>query len=81
MAIKKKVTRTIVCLLIERVFSVSVRPETSHSDQGQEFENELVKELQSVFCYIRKRVQQLSVLKAALFYGRAQHCPQYVGYV
>ena len=30
-------------------------PETLHSDQGKEFENELVKELQSVFGYKKTR--------------------------
>ena len=41
--------------LIERVFSVFGPPETLHSDQGKEFENELVKELQSVFGYNKAR--------------------------
>ena len=37
--------------MIERVISVFGPPETLHSDQGKEFETELVKELQSVFGY------------------------------
>ncbi|CAN0350783.1 unnamed protein product, partial [Laminaria digitata] len=35
--------------MIERVFSVFGPPETLHSDNGTEFENQLVKELQTVF--------------------------------
>ena len=42
--IKDKAARTIVRHLIERVFSVFGPPETVHSDQGTEFENQLVKE-------------------------------------
>ena len=53
--IKDKAARTIVRHLIERVFSVFGPPETLHSDQGKEFENELVKELQSVFGYKKTR--------------------------
>ena len=37
------------------MFSVFGPPETLHSDQGKEFENELVKELQSVFGYKKTR--------------------------
>ena len=55
MPIKDKAARTIVRHLIERVFSVFGPPETLHSDQGKEFENELVKELQSVFGYKKTR--------------------------
>ena len=55
-AIKDKAARTIVRHLIERVFSVLGPLETLHSDQGKEkFENELVKELQSVFGYNKAR--------------------------
>jgi len=54
-AIKDKAARTIVRQLIERVFSVFGSPETLHSDQGTEFENQLVKELQSVFGYKKTR--------------------------
>ena len=41
--IKDKAARTIVRHLIERVFSVFGPPETLHSEQGKEFENEPVK--------------------------------------
>ena len=44
---KDKEARTIVRHLIERVFSAFGPPETLHSGQGKEFENELVKELVS----------------------------------
>ena len=53
--IKGKTARTIVCHLIERVFSLFGPPETLHSDQGKGFENELVKELQVVFGYKKTR--------------------------
>lgn len=46
---------TIARALVERVFSVFSPPETLHSDQGTEFENELVKELQSVFGFKKTR--------------------------
>ena len=39
-AIKDETARTFVRHLIERVFSVFGPPETLHSDQGKEFENE-----------------------------------------
>ena len=58
--IKDKAARTIVRHLMERVFSVFGPPETLHSDQGKEFENELVKELQSVFGYKKTRTARLS---------------------
>ena len=53
--IKDKAARTIVRHVIERVFSVFGPPETLHFDQSKEFENELVKELQSVFGYKKTR--------------------------
>ena len=53
--IKDKAARTIFLHLIERVFSVFGSPETLHSDQGTEFDNQLVKELQSVFGYKKTR--------------------------
>ena len=53
--IKDKAARTIVRHVIERVFSVFDPPEALHSDQGKEFENELVKELQSVFGNMKTR--------------------------
>ena len=78
--IKDEAARTIVCHLIERVFSVFGPPETFHSDQGEEFENELVKEFQAVFGYKKTRTaafrpQGNSVLRAC-----SQHCPQSVSY-
>lgn len=48
-AIKHEAARTIVNHLIERVFSVFGPPEMLRSDQGSEFDNELVKDLQSFF--------------------------------
>ena len=53
--IKDKAARTIVRHLIKRVFSVFGPLETLHSDQGKECQNELVKELQSVFGYKKTR--------------------------
>ena len=43
--IKDKAARPIVRHLIERVFSVLGPPETLHSDQSKEFDNQLVKEI------------------------------------
>ena len=54
--VKDATTRTIVRHLIERVFSASGPSATLHSDQGKEYDYQLVKELRSVFGY-RKRVQ------------------------
>ena len=50
-AISDKSAATIARVVVERVFSVFSAPETLHSDQGSEFENEVVKELQSVFTF------------------------------
>ena len=36
---------------MDRVFSVFEVPELLHSDMGKEFENQLVKELQTMFSY------------------------------
>ena len=53
--IKSKEAAVVVRHLIDRVFSVFGPPETLHSDQGKEFQNQLVKELQSVFGYKKTR--------------------------
>ena len=53
--IKDKAARTIVRHLIERVSSVFGPPETLHSDQSNDFDNELVKEFPSVFGYKKTR--------------------------
>ena len=54
-AISDKPAATIARVLVERVLSVFSAPETLHSDLGNEFENELVKELHSVFGFKRTR--------------------------
>ena len=54
-AIPNKEAITIIRHLVERVFSVFGPPETLHSDQGTEFENQLVRELQRVFGYHKTR--------------------------
>ena len=54
-AISDKTAATIARVLVEHVFSVFSAPETLHSDVGCEFENELVKELQSVFGFKKTR--------------------------
>ena len=41
--------------LIDRVFSVFGTPETLQSDQGKEFQNQLMKKLQSVFGHKKTR--------------------------
>ena len=50
-AIPNKEATTVARKLVERVFSIFGPPETLHSDQGNEFENVLIKELQSIFGY------------------------------
>ena len=54
-AIPDKRATTVARALVERVFSVFSPPETLHSDQGTEFENELVKQLQAVFGFKKTR--------------------------
>ena len=78
--INDKAARTIVHHLIERVFAVFGPTETFHSDQGKVFENELVKEIQSVFGYKKTRTAAFA-LRVTLFRACSQHCPQYVSYV
>ena len=46
-----KKEQTIAKALVERVFGIFGPPETLHSDQGPEFENKVVKQLQDVFGY------------------------------
>ena len=53
--VPNKRATTIAQALVEHVFSVFSPPETLHSDQGTEFENELVKELQAVFGFRKTR--------------------------
>ena len=48
-ALPDKKEQTIAKALVERVFCISGPPETLHSDQGPEFENKVVKQLQDVF--------------------------------
>ena len=57
--IKGKAACAVVRRLIERVLSVFGPPQTLHSDQGKEFDNELVKELQSDFGYRKTRTATL----------------------
>ena len=85
-AIEDKAARTIDRHLIERVLSVCGLPETPHPDQGTEFENQLVKELQSVLGYKKTRTaafrpQGNSVLERAhstISYVQ-QHVFRYLG--
>ncbi|CAB1100197.1 unnamed protein product [Ectocarpus sp. CCAP 1310/34] len=53
--IKSEKAVVVVRNLVDRVFSVFGPPDTLHSDQGKEFENQLVKELQSAFGYKKTR--------------------------
>ena len=46
-----KKEQAIAKALVERVFGIFGPPETLHSDQGPEFENKVVKQLQGVFGY------------------------------
>ena len=52
---RNKAATTIARVLVDRVFSVFGVPEILHSDQGTEFENHLVRELQTVFGYKQNR--------------------------
>ena len=53
--LKDKSMTTVARALVDRVSAVFPPPETVHSDQGPEFENELVRELQSVFGFKKTR--------------------------
>ena len=52
---RSKEAAVVFCHLIDRVFSAIGPLETLHSVQGKEFQNQLVKELQSVFDYKKTR--------------------------
>ena len=54
-AISDKSAATLARVLVERVFSVFSDPKTLHSDQGGEFENEPVKELQPMLGFKKTR--------------------------
>ena len=54
-AISDKSAAKIACVLEERIFSVFSAPDTLHSDLGNEFEHELVKELQCIFEFKKRR--------------------------
>ena len=54
-AIIDKTAATTARILVERVFSVFSAPENLHIDLGCQLENELVKELQSVFGFNKTR--------------------------
>ena len=53
--LKDKTMATVARTLVDRVFSVFGTPESVHSDQGTEFENDLVRELQRVFGFRKTR--------------------------
>ena len=50
-ALPDKKEEVIAKALVERVFGIFGQPETLHSDQGPEFENKVVKQLQDIFGY------------------------------
>ena len=50
-ALPDKKEQTIAKAIVERVFRIFRPPETLDSDQGPEFENKVVEQLQEVFCY------------------------------
>ena len=54
-AIPNKEATTIARTIVDRVFAVFGVPELLHSDRENEFENQLVKELQNVFGYKKTR--------------------------
>ena len=51
LALPDKKEQTIAKALLEGVFGIFEPPETLHCDQGLEFENKVVKQLQDVFGY------------------------------
>ena len=55
-AIPNKEATTIARTLVDRVFSVFGVPELLHSDMGKEYDNQLVKELQTVLRRARLKV-------------------------
>ena len=59
-ALPDKKEQTIAKALVEWVFSIFGPPETLHSYQGPEFENKVVKQLQDVFGYKKKKNDALS---------------------
>ena len=54
-ALPDKKEPTIAKALVERVFGIFGPPETLHSDQGPEFENRVVKQLQDVLGYKKNK--------------------------
>ena len=53
--IRNKAATTIARVLVDRIFSVFGVSDMLHPDQGTEFENQLVRELQTVFGYKKTR--------------------------
>ena len=51
----REAATTIARVLVDRAFPVFGVPEMLHSDQGTEFENQIVRELRTVFGYKRIR--------------------------
>ena len=50
-ALQDKKEHTVAKALVERIFGIFEPPETLHPDQGAEFDNKIVKQLQDVFGY------------------------------
>ena len=59
-ALSDKKEQTIPKALVERVFGIFGPPKTLHFDQGPEFENKVVKQLQDVFGYKNTQNDTLS---------------------
>ena len=55
-----KKEQTIAKALVERVFGIFGPPETLHFNQGPEFKNKVVKELQDIFGYQKTKNDALS---------------------
>ena len=53
--LKDKSMSTVARALVTHVFLIFAAPETLHSDQGPEFENDLVRELQHDFGFKKTR--------------------------
>ena len=65
-ALPDKKEQIIAKALVERVFGIFGPPETLHSDQGPEFENKVVKQLQDVFGYENQNDALSSVRQLAV---------------
>ena len=53
--VPNKTAETIARVIIDRLISIFGPPETLHSDQGTEFENQIIHQLQTILGYQKTR--------------------------